>query len=135
MDFADAGMIIGQFEFDFGVWKKPQANANLLRNRDLSFARNLHGITPTSKCNAHLDDEQQNSRAAIWSIAVNRTIVSGSLSNDLWLADTACAPDVERHTFANQRMKRFVQPGWFHGLSLLIWAGLFGERIYSGRDR
>jgi hypothetical protein len=59
MNFADAGMIVGQLEFDFSMRKKPEANANLLRNRDLSFAGNLHGITPTSKCNADFDDEQQ----------------------------------------------------------------------------
>jgi hypothetical protein len=79
MYFADAGMIIGQFELDFGMREKPQAKANLLRNRDLSFAGNLHGITPTSKCNADFGLQQQNCGAGIWSIAADRTILSGSI--------------------------------------------------------
>jgi hypothetical protein len=58
MSFANAGMIIGQFELDFGMRKEPQAKANLLWNRDLSFAGDLHGITPTSKCNADSGPEQ-----------------------------------------------------------------------------
>jgi hypothetical protein len=57
-DFADAGMIFGQFKLDFGMRKEPQTNANLLRNRDLPFAGDLHGITPTSKCNADFGPEQ-----------------------------------------------------------------------------
>jgi hypothetical protein len=115
MYLADAGMIIGQFDLDFGMRKKPQANANLLRNRDLSFAGNLHGITPTSKCNADFSCEQRNFGAAIRGNATNQTIVSGSLNHNLRLADAARAPDMQGHTFADQRMKRLVKLGWFHG--------------------
>jgi hypothetical protein len=109
MNFADAGMIIGQLKFDFGMRKEPQANANLLRNRNLPFAGNLHSITPTSKCNAYIDSEQQNCIAAIWNAAADRTIVSGSLGNDLRFPDAARAPEVQGHTFANERMKRLAK--------------------------
>jgi hypothetical protein len=37
-----------------------------------------------------------------------------NLGDDLRLADAARAPDMQRHTFADQRMKRFVKLGWFH---------------------
>jgi hypothetical protein len=43
---------------------------------------------------------------------------SGNLRDDLRFAYAACAPDVERHTLADKRKKRFVKHGWFHGLSL-----------------
>jgi hypothetical protein len=36
------------------------------------------------------------------------------LGDDLRLADAARAPDMQRHTFADQRMKRLVKLGWFH---------------------
>jgi hypothetical protein len=36
------------------------------------------------------------------------------LRDDLRFADAARAPDMQRHTFANQRMKRLIQLGWFH---------------------
>jgi hypothetical protein len=36
------------------------------------------------------------------------------LRDDLRLADAARTPDMQRHTFADQRMKRFVKLGWFH---------------------
>jgi hypothetical protein len=34
--------------------------------------------------------------------------IVGNLSNDLRLADAACAPDMRRHTFADQRMERLM---------------------------
>jgi hypothetical protein len=37
-----------------------------------------------------------------------------NLRDDLRLADAACAPDMQGHTLTDQRMKRLVQPGWFH---------------------
>jgi hypothetical protein len=37
-----------------------------------------------------------------------------NLGDDLRLADAARALDMQRHTFADQRMKRFVKLGWFH---------------------
>jgi hypothetical protein len=37
-----------------------------------------------------------------------------NLSHDLRFADAARTPDVQRHTFADQRMKRLVKLGWFH---------------------
>jgi hypothetical protein len=40
------------------------------------------------------------------------------MSNDLRLADAAGAPDVQRHTLTDQRMKRFIELRWFHGISL-----------------
>jgi hypothetical protein len=36
------------------------------------------------------------------------------LRDDLRFADAARAPDMQRHTFADQRMKRLIQLGWFH---------------------
>ena len=36
-----------------------------------------------------------------------------NLRDDLRLADTARAPDMQRHTFTDQRMKRLVQLGRF----------------------
>ena len=36
------------------------------------------------------------------------------LSHDLRFADAARAPDMQWHTFANQRMERLIQLGWFH---------------------
>jgi hypothetical protein len=40
--------------------------------------------------------------------------IARDLRYDLRLADTARAPDMQRHTFTDQRMKRLVQLGWFH---------------------
>src|SRR5271165_3711259 len=49
--FADTGVIVCDLKLYFCVRKKAQPVANLLRNRHLPLACNLHGITPTSKCN------------------------------------------------------------------------------------
>jgi hypothetical protein len=49
--------------------------------------------------------------------------IVGELGNDLLFADTACTPDMQRHTLADQRMKRFIEFRWFHGLS--FWAKRF----------
>ena len=38
------------------------------------------------------------------------------LRDDLRLADATCAPDMQRHTLPNQRMKRLIKLGWFHGI-------------------
>jgi hypothetical protein len=40
------------------------------------------------------------------------------LADDLWFSDAAWSPDMQGHTLANQRMKRFIELGGFHGLSL-----------------
>ena len=40
------------------------------------------------------------------------------LSDDLRFADATCAPDMQRHTFTDQRMKRLVKLGW---LQLGLW--------------
>ncbi len=40
--------------------------------------------------------------------------IARHLSDDLRLAAAARAPDVQRHTFTDQRMKRLVKLGWFH---------------------
>jgi hypothetical protein len=53
------------------------------------------------------------------------------LGNDLRFADAARAPDMQRHTFADQRMKRLVQLGWFH-LDIPqaeYWFGCEGRQI------
>ena len=54
--------------------------------------------------------------------------IGGNLGNDLRLADAARAPDVQRHTFADQRMKRLKEFRGFHGIESFpdvreIWAG------------
>ncbi len=36
------------------------------------------------------------------------------LRDDLRFADATRAPDMQRHTFADQRMERLVKLGWFH---------------------
>ena len=43
--------------------------------------------------------------------------IVGDLGDDLRLADAAGAPDMQGHTFANQRMKRFIELRRFHGIS------------------
>ena len=40
--------------------------------------------------------------------------IGSDLRHDLRFTDAARAPDMQRHTFADQRMKRFVKLGWFH---------------------
>ena len=40
--------------------------------------------------------------------------IARHLGDDLRLADAARAPNVQRYTFADQRMKRLVKLGWFH---------------------
>jgi hypothetical protein len=37
-----------------------------------------------------------------------------------WVSDSACTPDVQGHTFADQRMKRLIEFRWFHGISLEV---------------
>ena len=46
--------------------------------------------------------------------------IVGDLGNDLRFADAACTPDMQRHTFADQRMKRLVELRWFHGISFKV---------------
>jgi hypothetical protein len=119
MNFADAGMIVGQFEFDLGMRKKSQTNANLLRNCDLPFAGNLHGITPTGKCNADSNTEQHLC-AAGWSTSADRLIVSGGMSNDLRFCNAASTPDVQGHAFTDQRMELLKELRRLHGISFEV---------------
>jgi hypothetical protein len=49
---AYAGVVFAQLELDFRMRQKAQAHTDLLWNRDLSFAGNLHGNTPTGKSSA-----------------------------------------------------------------------------------
>jgi hypothetical protein len=61
------------------------------------------------------------------------------LGDDLRFSDATRAPDMQRHTFADQRMKRLIQFGWFHSDSPLAeyWFGceewpvghLFGDAL------
>jgi hypothetical protein len=37
-----------------------------------------------------------------------------NLRDDLRLSDAARAPDMQRHTLTDQRMKRLIELGWFH---------------------
>jgi hypothetical protein len=45
--------------------------------------------------------------------------VVGDLGNDLGFPDAAGTPDVQGHTFTNQRMERLMELRWFHGCSLV----------------
>jgi hypothetical protein len=58
-------------------------------------------------------------RVKLHSAHVEKVVVEivGDLRYDLRLANTACAPDVQGHTFADQRMKRLIEFRWFHELS------------------
>jgi hypothetical protein len=42
LNFANASMIFGQFEFNLGMWQKPEPVTDLLRNGDLTFTCDLH---------------------------------------------------------------------------------------------
>ena len=44
--------------------------------------------------------------------------VGGDLPDDLGFTDAAWSPDMQGHALANERMKRFIELGGFHGLSL-----------------
>ena len=46
--------------------------------------------------------------------------VVGDLGDDLRFTNAACSPDVQGHTFADQRMKRLIEFRWFHGISLEV---------------
>jgi hypothetical protein len=46
--------------------------------------------------------------------------VGGDLADDLRFADAARSPDMQGHTLANERMKRFIELRGFHGLSLEV---------------
>jgi hypothetical protein len=39
------------------------------------------------------------------------------LGDNLRFPNAACAPDVQGHTFADQRVKRLIEFRWFHGMS------------------
>ena len=43
--------------------------------------------------------------------------IVGDLGDDLRLPHAARAPDVQGHTFADQRVKRLIEFRWFHELS------------------
>jgi hypothetical protein len=43
--------------------------------------------------------------------------IAGYLAHDLRLSGAAWAPDVERHTFANERTERLIELRGFHGIS------------------
>ena len=45
--------------------------------------------------------------------------IDGDLADDLLFADAAWSPDMQGHAFANERMKRFIELGGFHRLSLM----------------
>jgi hypothetical protein len=51
-----------------------------------------------------------------WQVEKLRAEIGGYLSHDLRLAHTACDPDVQRHTFGNERMERFKELRGFHRL-------------------
>jgi hypothetical protein len=71
--------------------------------------------------------------------------IARHLGDDLRLAHAARAPDVQRHTFADQRMKRLVKLGWFHLYlpQAEYWFGceerpvsrLFGNALECGAGR
>ena len=44
--------------------------------------------------------------------------IGGDLSHDLRFADAAWPPDMQGHALANERVKRFIELGGFHGFSL-----------------
>jgi hypothetical protein len=46
--------------------------------------------------------------------------VAGDLPDDLRFTDAAWSPDMQGHALANERMKRFIELGGFHGLSLEV---------------
>jgi len=54
---------------------------------------------------------------------VKKVIVEivGDLRDDLRLPNAARAPDVQRHTFADKRMKRLIEFRWFHEVSSIGW--------------
>ena len=47
--------------------------------------------------------------------------IVSDLGDNLRLSNAARAPDVERHTFADQRMKRLIELRWFHGIFSIGW--------------
>ncbi len=49
IQFADASMISGQFELHLCMGKQAKLVTDVLGYRDLAFASDLHGITPTGK--------------------------------------------------------------------------------------
>src|ERR1039457_7134534 len=51
---ANPSVIPGQLEFDFRMRQKTQPVTDLLRDGDLALAGDLHGNTPTGKCNTCL---------------------------------------------------------------------------------
>jgi hypothetical protein len=62
--------------------------------------------------------------------------VRGSLSNNLGLADAARAPDVQGHTFPDQRMKRLVELERCDGIGILFIEGsrkMVLKRLRVGR--
>jgi hypothetical protein len=46
--------------------------------------------------------------------------VGGDLADDLGFTDAAWSPDMQGHTLANERMKRFIELGGFHEMSLEV---------------
>jgi hypothetical protein len=46
--------------------------------------------------------------------------IGGNLPDDLRFADAAWSPDMQGHTLTDKRMKRFIELGGFHGLSLKV---------------
>ena len=70
-----------------------------------------------SAWSAEMRGSPRRSTGSSWTARMSRNSqleIAGDLGNDLRLADAARAPDVQRHTFANQRMKRLIELRRFH---------------------
>ena len=68
-------------------------------------------------------------RVKLHSPHVEKVVVEivGDLRDDLRLPNATRAPDVQGHTFGDQRMKRLIEFRWFHELSSVgwKWAGIW----------
>src|SRR5208283_4989286 len=62
--------------------------------------------------------------------------IVGDLGDDLRLTNSACTPDVQGHTFTDERMKRLIEFRWFHNMSSinLKYAGCRLTQLVTFRD-